>query len=129
MSHWTKSTVKIKKLDVVKKAAEKLGLTVTQGHKLQFTSSWAGTVDAEMIISDQFGGQLGIVAEKDGTFTTQIDSFHNSIANKVGKNCETLMREYSVELTRMQVRAMGGMVTKESVLADGSIQLRIAVGG
>lgn len=129
MSHWTKSVVKIKRLDMVRRAAQKLGLTVEEGKDLTFKSQWAGTQKVDMIITGVKGGQVGIAQNEDGTFSTVMDSFMNPIATTVGNNCECLMQEYTAELTRSQVNLMGGMVTKETMMADGSLQIRVSVGG
>ena len=127
MSHWTKSNVEIKDLAKVAKAAQALGCKVEQGD-LKFKSRWAGTVDAQMIITGPQGGQCAIVKSEDGqSFQTIIDSYHNPIAGIVGNNCETLCRDYTSEVVRSQAMMMGGVVTSDKVLQDGSVELRISL--
>jgi len=124
MSHWTKSKVKIKDRALLKKAAEKLGCTVEEGKT--FHSSYAGDIKADMIISAK-GGQAALQQNADGTYTVVIDNWCNPITDVVGQDCALLTREYTTELTKEQALLMGGVITSEQVLQDGSVEIEIAV--
>lgn len=129
MSHWTRSKVQIKDLGKLRSAAEKLGVNVQeaeQGKTIKFRSSYAGEVDAKMILS-QGGGQCAIVETGDGTYQTIIDNWNNPIVNKVGSNCDALCRDYASEVVRHQALMMGGTVTGQEVNAQGEVQMRIQV--
>lgn len=129
MSHWTKARVSIKNLEAVKKVAEDLGLSVKQkeeGKTLRFTSSYAGTVNAEMILSDSRGGKCAVVQQGDG-FSTIIDNWSNSIVGVVGRDCNTLNRKYTERVVRDQVMVMGGVVSQTNQMTDGSVELHVSL--
>lgn len=129
MSHWTKSSIQIKDLGKLRSAAEKMGCEVQeaeQGQTLKFRSSYAGEVDAVMIITDG-RGQCAVVDAGDGTYQTIIDNWNNPITHKVGSDCSTLCRDYASEVVRHQAMMMGGTVVGQQINANGEIQLRIQV--
>lgn len=124
MSHWTKSKVKIKDSALLKKAAEKLGCKVED--RKTFHSSHAGDIEVDMVISAR-GGQAALQQNADGTYTMVIDNWCNSITDVVGQDCKLLTREYTTELTKEQALLMGGVITSEQLLQDGSVEIEIAV--
>lgn len=126
MSHWTKSKVQIKNLNLLRRAAEKLGCTVEEGN-LTLRSQWQGPVDAVMLIHKD-GGTAGILEQEDGTYSLQIDNYHNPLAKALGNDCATLMRDYTCEVVKQQAGMMGGMVANHKLLADGSVEIQIALG-
>lgn len=126
MSHWTKSKVVIKDLAKLKAVAEKMGLTVEQGN-LKMKDTYAGTVDATMIITDGHGGQAAVVKAEGGGFRMQLDNYGNSIVKTVGRNCGTLCREYTTSVVRAQAMLMGGIVTSQETLETGEVELRISI--
>ena len=127
MSHWTRSKVQIKDLGKLKNAAEKMGLSVQEADQdgtIDFQSSYAGKVKAKMIITDGTG-QCAVVEGADGTYQTIIDNWSNPIVSKVGRDCDTLCRDYAAEVVRGQAMMMGGAVIGQTVTAKGELQLRV----
>lgn len=127
MSHWTRSKVQIKDLGKLKRAAENMGLEVEEAENdgtISFQSSYAGTVKAKMIIRDG-SGQCAVVESADGTYQTIIDNWNNPIVNKVGRDCDTLCRDYAAEVVRGQAMLMGGAIVGQNVTANGELQLRV----
>lgn len=131
MSHWTRSKVKIKDLQKLRSAAERMGLNVQsaeEGKTLNFKSSYAGSVNAAMIITDGSGrGQCAVVADANGEYTTIIDNWGNPIVDKVGRDCSTLCRDYAAEVVRQQALMMGGTVSMDRVLSDQSMEIHIQI--
>ena len=129
MSHWTRSKIQIKDLGKLRNAAEKLGLDVQEakeGETIEFRSGYAGNVKAKMILSDG-SGKCAVVESADGTYQTLIDNWHNPIVNKVGRDCETLCRDYAGEVVRSQAMLMGGSIVGQTVTPNGELQLRVQI--
>jgi|ADurb_Leu_02_Slu_FD_contig_121_69347_length_3716_multi_3_in_0_out_0_3 hypothetical protein len=126
MSHWTKSKVKIKKLYLLKKACEDMGVEFHEG--TTDLTTVAGTKTVEGVIScGQRGGEAGIVKEKDGTYSIMMDNWRNPLVSKCGPNCDLLMQRYTTEVAKAEARALGGMVASQRVQEDGWLRLEIQV--
>lgn len=129
MSHWTRAKVEIKNMDAVRRAAEDLGLSIEEkeeGKALRFVSPHAGTVNAEMILSDSRGGQCAVIKQGEG-FSTIIDNWNNSIVGVVGRDCNTLNQKYTERVVRDQVMQMGGIVSQANQMNDGSVELHVSL--
>jgi hypothetical protein len=127
MSNWVRGRVTIKDLVLFKEIAEKMGLKVKDGKNMSFRSSYAGTVKADMILSDGQGGKAALVQTADGDYQTVIDSHMNSITGVVGHNCAMICREYTTMKAKEKALIMGGVLTSEQVLNDGRVQLRVSI--
>ena len=110
----------------MKKAAEELGLGVVEGD-LTMKSRYAGRRKAVMIVSDGIGGQAAVVENKDGTYSMVLDNYNNSLVNIAGRDCSILCRGYTTEIVKAQALLMGGVVSGQNVLQDGSVEVRISV--
>lgn len=51
------------------------------------------------------------------------------LARIIGSSGEKLMQEYSRNVIDRQLFEMGGLITNEEIMADGTIKLHVEVGG
>jgi hypothetical protein len=126
ISHWTRSKNKIKDLNLLEEVAKSKGLQVQRGENLKYTSRHAGTVNAEMIMTGN-KGSAAVVIDADGTYRTIIDNYNNPIVNVVGRDCQELCRDYTVELAKMQAMTMGGIVSHQELMQDGWTEVHVTV--
>ena len=124
MSHWTLSALKIKDLGVMERVAKKLGLNVERGEDLSFKSSYAEGVGAKMILTDNRGGSCAVVENEQGDgYQTIIDNWNNPITSVVGHDCAGLNREYATQLVKDKASETGAMLSTETTLKTGEVQL------
>jgi len=57
------------------------------------------------------------------------DRGYNSLSQKFGANGGVLTRNYTTEALKHETQRAGGFVLSESVEADGSVILKVGVGG
>lgn len=125
MSHLTKARVEIKDLAALSRAAERLGVKVTQG-KRTYKEQYTGNVDSVMAFEYQ-GGRAYVTQEQDGEHKLTIDNYGNPITQKIGKDCALLGREYAITIVEEQALAMGGVILSQDTQNDGSVHIEISV--
>jgi hypothetical protein len=126
ISHWTKSIFKLNDLDLMERVAEEMGLGISRKRQ-NYKSRHAGTIQADMVLTDNKGGSAAIVEQSDGTYQTILDNYNNPITSVVGHDCQMLCRNYTTELVKSQAMVMGGVVSGLEVLNDGSVEVHITI--
>jgi len=71
------------------------------------------------------------VVEQEGVLALCWDNDQNyaSLSNRLGKDGGILMRDYASGIIQRGVSMSGGMINSQEVLQDGSLVLKVAVGG
>jgi len=129
MSHLTKSKVDIRDLNILLSAAKKLGLKVQKGDNLTYRSHYVTSSGCSAILTTQDGrGQAGVkkVAGQD-TYEMVLDNYNNPLIKVAGRDCALLGREYTAEMVRQQSMLMGGVISNEEILQDGSIVITTSI--
>lgn len=119
--------MKIKNIQTLAEVARRMGVEVEEGENLQYNSNYAGTVNNAAMILRAGSGDCAIIQEADGTYRAMIDNYGNPITQVVGNDCSILCREYTEQIVRDQAMMMGGMISERKLLADGSVELHIAL--
>jgi hypothetical protein len=106
-------------------AAKRLGVSVESGCKGYTSPYTSRAVDAEVIFSYDGGDAVAVRTNKG--YELMIDNWHNPITSKLGRDCTTLGREYTRTLVEQQAAGMGGLVTHNQIMQDGSVQMQISI--
>lgn len=117
MSHFVKIRTEIKDLAMLDKAARALDLQPVERRQVK---GFAGTHQADAVwqVSDRY--DVGVVKEKDGTYTLVADWWGTNFA--VPDLDKKLLQEYSVQVVLRRARLMGHQVERRQE-TDGSIKL------
>lgn len=120
MSHISKVTgVVITDLFLLAKACQSLGLSLDTTKKT-YKSNWTEKIDCAAVVSNnEETGEAAIVQTEKG-YEIQWDSYHNSLRDVIGNNCETICRSYATEAV-LQQAGMAGMVNSTEIQEDGSV--------
>ena len=100
MSHITTVKAQIKSLSALKKACEKLGLTLCEGVKKYFAYSDRKCDHKIKVTNNSQAYEVGLTENEDGTYSLNYDFYGNhgaAIQKIVGTNCDKLMASYTTE--------------------------------
>lgn len=120
MSHIsTINAVRITSLDILSKACNSLNL-ILDLNRHTYKSDWTDQIDyAAAIITDSVEGEAAVVKNKEGSYEIQWDNYRNSLAEVIGKECEKLTAQYTVEAVVQQASQVG-MVNSIQTKENGS---------
>jgi hypothetical protein len=122
MSHITKIAIEINNLEALKSACKELGFTFIENQKSYKWYGRANKCEHAIRVPDATY-EIGVVKLPNGKYTLEYDTF-SSYGAKLVKAVPQLTQMYGVHYTTMLARQKGQTVAR-SVLANGSIQLRI----
>lgn len=124
MSHITTIAMQIKDLKSLAKAATRLGLEFREGQRTQrYYANKTNPCDHAIAIpGNSTAYEIGVIADKDGTYTLAFDDFSGGkgMMEIVGKACCRLKQAYTVEVAKKKLKAQGYTVT-EKTDANGNI--------
>lgn len=130
MSHWSKGTVKVKDLSILDMIAERSGLKVHKGEKrgdkVKLHSSYAGQMEVDRMYWYN-GAEMGVVQNAAGSYDVVLDNYRNPICSIVGRDGDKLLQDYGVEVVHQQAMNMGGIISNQETLADGSVAIEIQI--
>lgn len=142
MSHVAECKAQLKNLDIIERAAERLGGTLMKGQKTyKWFGHWVGDtpMPAGMTTADlgkcdhaiKFPGatyEVGVRAQKDGTFTLAWDWWSaGGLLPKMGDTgAGKFVQAYGIEAAK-RAAARKGYQTRETSKSDGSITLELLV--
>ena len=130
MSHWTKVTTKIKDYSTLKKAAEKMGLEITDQET--YTSVYAGSIPCVGVIHQQ-GQELNhrngaaIVKEGDG-YQIIMDNYGNPLTGIAGENCSDLLGNYATSVVQDEMMRAGFSEVQNEVKEENGDRVLIFQG-
>jgi len=135
MSHLIASTLKIKSIPDLRRAAQALGGELEES--LVFTSYQGNDNPCEYRIKvPGVNYQIGITLQKDGTYIMQHDPFGgdspnygcndgHKLVNQFGEGLRKLSEEYTAQVVTTQARKKIGWTVVRKRLANGRLQLRM----
>jgi len=117
MSHFTKSTWKIKDLPTLKRALAMLNLQFTEQAK--YVSKYGGAIDCAGVITEigqEATPTYGAAVVKDGDhYNVVLDYYDNPIGGILGRNCGKLAKTYTEIVVSEELMNQGYIMTEKKV--------------
>lgn len=117
MSFWAHVGVTIKDIDMFEKACSRIDILFDK-QSLRL-----------LLATGKEVGRLENVDDLGLRLYMDTDVKWSPLARLIGSKGEKLMQDYSREVINQQLYEMGGLVTNEELMADGTIKLHVEVGG
>jgi hypothetical protein len=129
MSFWMKLGLTITDLTVFKTQCQRHNVTYQENKDPNFMMN-GSPVEAVLLDGRGQGRSAYLVRDK-GAFRLVWDNDRNysPLAKRLGANGGKLTRDYTVDMVKKNAANSGGMILNTTENADGSVLLRVAVGG
>lgn len=129
MSFWARLGLSIGNLDVMKRVCAQNGVEYVANEDKNFMMQGAPVV-ASLNLKNK-SGRGAFIVRMQGTCKLIWDNDQNysPISKQFGKNGGTLTRGYTTEVLKHETQRAGGFVLSENIEADGSVVLKVGVGG
>jgi len=134
MSHITTINVKVKDLNILEQAANKLGLELVRGQKtFKYYNGRTGSCEHVLRVKNNRNAyEIGLVKDKDGVsynFDTDFFSGGYGLVDVVGQNCEKIINGYAVGVAKKSANEIaatwGATVIEEYNEQTGETQITL----
>jgi len=128
MSFWSRLGLSIGNLEVMKQVCRQNGVEFIESQDPNFQMQGAPVVATLQIPGTSCGAYI---VRMQGTckIMWDNDAYYNPLAEKFGANGGTLTRSYTTEVLKHETGRAGGFVLSENLQPDGSMILKVGVGG